>query len=224
MPDIFDEVQEDLRAERAKNLFRRYGALMIGVLLLFVAGVGGWQLWRWRQQQQAMAAADIMLAAMRQADALPPLPAAAPAGAREAAIAGFGKINSPDSYRTLARLREAALQADRNDLAAADALWDQVAQDGSADPLLRDLASLLWVERQPDDAAAGPLLARLKPLTSPDNAWHALALEQQALIEMRSDAADAARDTLRQLAADVTVPEGVRNRASGLLSKLGGST
>ena len=50
----------------------------------------------------------------------------------------------------------------------------------------------------------------------------ALALEQQALIQMRSGAPDAARDILRQLAADVTVPEGVRNRANGLLAKLGG--
>ncbi len=224
MPDIFDEVAEDLRAERTKNLFRRYGVLLIGGVVLVIAGVGGWQAWRWRQQQQAMAAASLMLAAMHVADALPPPPATVAQGAREAALADFEKLNghAPDSYETLARLRQAALKADMNDLAGAGAIWDQVAADTSADPLLRDLASLLWVERQPDTAAPEPLLARLKPLTSPDNAWHALALEQQALIQMRSGAPDAARDILRQLTADVTVPEGVRNRANGLLAKLGG--
>jgi hypothetical protein len=232
VPDIFDEVAEDLRAERAKHLFRRYGLLVVAVVIIGLAGVGGWELWQRRQRQQDDAAAATMLAAMQLADKLPPpgLPGAMPPapGAREAALAGFEKLDTsaPETYRTLARLRQAGLKADGGDLAGADVLWDQVAGDGSADPLLRDLASLLWVQRQPETADPAALLARLKPLTSPDNPWHPLALEQQALIQMRGNAPagskDAARDTLRLLAADASVPDGVRNRANGLLAKLGG--
>ena len=60
----------------------------------------------------------------------------------------FDKLAAPrpEGYATLARLREAALKADARRSAGAAALWDQVAADASADPLLRDLASLLWAQ------------------------------------------------------------------------------
>ena len=46
MPDIFDEVNEDLRADRARTLLRRYGGLLAAGALLVVAGAGGWQVWQ----------------------------------------------------------------------------------------------------------------------------------------------------------------------------------
>ena len=78
------------------------------------------------------------------------------------------------------------------------------------------------MQHQPETADATGLRARLQPLTAPDNAWHGLALEQLALIDMRAGATDQARDTLRQLASDGTAPQGVRDRANGLLARLGG--
>ena len=67
MPDIFDEVQEDLRAERAKRLFNRYAGLLAGAALLVVGAVAGSQGWRWWQERGAMAAAEGYLAAARSA-------------------------------------------------------------------------------------------------------------------------------------------------------------
>ena len=40
MADIFDEVNEDLRAERAKQFALRYGWIVALAAVLFVAGVG----------------------------------------------------------------------------------------------------------------------------------------------------------------------------------------
>lgn len=224
MPDIFDEVEEDLRADRAKALLTRYGVLLIAAAVAIVAGAGAWEAWRWYDTQQREKAATAYLNAMHTADSLPGGGATASADALNAAAAGFaGTIPAaPQGYRTLARLREAALKAQAGDLAAAGMLWDQISGDGSADPLLRDLASLLWVEHQPADANPAALRLRLKPLTAPDNPWHPLALEQQALLDMQAGATDQARDTLRQLAADATAPEAVRGRATGLLTRLGG--
>ena len=79
------------------------------------------------------------------------------------------RTSAPEGYRTLARLREAALKADAGDLPGALALWDQVAADASADPLLRDLASLLWAEHQIDSGDPALLEARLKALAAPEN-------------------------------------------------------
>ena len=208
MVDIFDEVDEDLRAERAQALFKRYGGLFLALALLTVGAAGGWQGWRWWQAKRDMAAATAFLAAMNTAQVVGPRVAGATSdtASRKAAIAEFGQVaeTAPDGYRTLARLRIAALQADAGDLAGAAATYDQVAADSSADPLLRDLASLLWAQSQLDTGDPSRLEARLKVLAVPDNPWHALASEDLALLDLRQGHTDAAKATLRRLAGDLT--------------------
>jgi hypothetical protein len=219
--DIFDEVNEDLRAERAQALLKRYGGLIIAVALLIVAAAGGWQAWHWWQARRDMAAGTAFLAAMTAAQATGP---AQDAASRTAAINAFDQVaaTAPDGYRTLARLRAAALKADSGDIQGAAALYDQVSSDSAADPMLRDLASLLWAQRQLDTGDPARLEARLKALATPDNPWHALASEDLALLDLRQGHTDAAKTTLRRLAGDVTLPQDLRGRASGLLNRLGG--
>ena len=221
MVDIFDEVDEELRAERAQHLLKRYGGLIVAAAVLIVGAVAGWQGWRWYEARQDQAAAVEYLTAMTLADATA---AGTSDTNRAAAIAAFNKlsVSAPEGYATLARLRDAALKAQSGDRAGAVALWDQVAADSSADPLLRDLASLLWAEHQIDTADPALLEARLKALAAPDNPWHALADEQLALLDMRLGKSDQAKATLHRLAQDTTAPNGVRGRASALLNRLGG--
>ena len=45
MPDIFDEVSEDLRAERAQQMLKKYGGLLVAAAALVLAGTGAWQGW-----------------------------------------------------------------------------------------------------------------------------------------------------------------------------------
>jgi hypothetical protein len=219
--DIFDEVDEELRAERAQQLLKRYGWLIVAGALAIVGAAAGWQGWRWYEARQDQAAAVEYLTAMNLADATA---AGSSEATRTAGIAAFAQLaaTAPDGYATLARLREAALKADAGDLPGAAALWDRVAGDAAADPLLRDLASLLWSQHQIDGGDPSLIEARLKPLASPENPWHALAEEQLALLNLRQGKTDQAKTTLRRLAADTTAPSGVRGRATGLLGRLGG--
>jgi len=218
--DIFDEVDEDLRAERAKNLLIRYGGVIVAGCIAVVAAAGGWQAWNWWQAKQDAAAAAAFVGAMNRTEASP----LAGAGDQSAAIAAFEALSAgaPDGYRTLARLRAAALKAQQGDLPGALALWDQVAGDSSADPLLRDLASLLWAERQLDKGDPALLEARLKPLILPGNAWRPMAREQLALLDLRQGRDDVAKTAFRALAEDVTAPAGVRGRSTAILGRLGG--
>jgi hypothetical protein len=216
--DIFDEIDEELRADRAKEILKRYGGLIIAAALLVVASVAGWQAWRWYQAKQDMLAAQNFIAAMTLADS-------ADAGSHKAAVADFNAIaaSAPaDGYRTLARLRAAALDAQSGALPAALVLWNDVATDQDADPRLRDLATLLWAQHQIDTGDPSLLTARLKPLAAPDNAWRPLAEEQLALLDLRQGNAAAAKTTLTRLAQDATAPVGVRGRAADLLARLGG--
>jgi hypothetical protein len=216
VPDIFDEVDEDLRAERARKLLQRYGGLLVFAAVLVVAGAGGWQAWKSHEAKQNAKVAQEFLTALDNA-------VGPPGDGRKAAVLELANVarDGNAGYRTLARLREAALQADAGEAASAEALWTQVANDPSADPLLRDVAVLHSVLHQIDGGDPAALDARLQPLAAPDNPWHALAEEAQALIDLRQGHNDAARDTLKRLAQDVTAPDGVRGRANGLLARLG---
>ena len=220
MVDIFDEVDEELRAEKAKNLLTRYGGAIFGACLLVVAGVAGWQGWNWWQARQLMQVATSYLDNLSKATG----DGFVAQDARAAGIKGLEAIaqSGPDGYGTLSRLQVAAMKADGGDLAGAIQLWNQVSADRSADPELRDLASLLWATHQLDSAEAGLLQARLRPLIEPGNPWRALAREQLALLDLRLGRVEEAKAALRALAEDVTAPEGVRGRASIVLGKANG--
>lgn len=221
MVDIFDEVEEELRAERAQQLLKRYAGVILAAVVLIVGAAAGWQGWRWYEARQDRKAAALYLTAMTLAQASP---TGGNEATRSAAIGSFANVaaNSPTGYATLARLQEAGLRADAGDLKGAVAIWDRVASDSSADPLLRDLASLLWAQHQLDQGDPSLLEARLKPLAVAGNPWHALAQEQLALLDLRQGRKDQARAALQHLAQDTTAPSGVRGRASGVLTRLGG--
>jgi hypothetical protein len=215
VPDIFDEVEEDLRAERARRLARRWGGLGLGAALLVLAAVGGFQGWRWMQARDAATAAAAYMALHRTTEQQgADLPAAAEGFARLAAEA-------PDGYRTLARLRAAALKAETGDTAAALAIYEQLAADGAAEPLYRDLANLLYVGHALETADPAQLAARIAPLTQPGNAWQAPAREMAALVAIRRGETAEARRQLQALAADTAATPGLRERAQRLAAGLG---
>jgi hypothetical protein len=213
--DIFDEVEEDLRAERAERLLKKYAWLLIVLAVAIIGGAAGWQLWNRYQARQDAAAGARYVAVQNALEQ--------PGGAKASQITALDKIaaSAPSGYRTLARLRAAGLKADAGDTAGAVALWNEVAADGSADRLLRDLASLLASQRELDHGDPAQLEARLKPLAEPANPWSTLAQEQLAMLDLRQGKVDDARRKLQMLSFDIDSPSGLRARASALLAGLG---
>jgi hypothetical protein len=220
VPDIFDEVEEEVRAEQWQRFLARYAWAIVAGVILVIAAVAGWRVWEWRQSRLDAMAASQYLTAISQAQT----PGEAGKPAREAAtglLIGMAQ-NAPAGYRTLARLRAAGLLADEGKLAEALNLYNAVATDSSADPLLRELATLLWAERQIDSGDPQVLAARLKPLADGDSPWRPLAQCELALLDLREHQTDAARATLQRLSADAAAPAGVRDSAALLLQQLGG--
>jgi len=216
--DIFDEINEELRAERTQALLKRYAGVILATVVLIVIAAAGWEVWRWWQAKQDRVAAEKFLAATTIAEG-----GKTNAASGKIAIADFDAIaaSAPEGYRTLARLRSAALQAQSGNLAGAEQQWNAVATDPNAEPLLRDLANLLWAQHQIDTGDPSLLAARLKVLAEPGNPWRPLAEEQLALLDLRQGKTAAAKTALTGLAADLTAPSGVRGRAVEMLGRLG---
>lgn len=214
MSDIFQEVQEDLRAERARRFWQRWG-VTVGIVALLVAGAaGGWQAWRWQQARAADAASIAYAAAQRAVEAEG---ADFAAGARR-----FAELatTAPGGYRVMARLRAAALLVEAGDRPGALALWDEVSRDTAADALWRDHAALMWVLHGLMTEAPDALAARLRPLLAEGSAWRASARELEALLALRAGDRDGARRLLRALSEDQAAPEGIRSRAGRIAAGL----
>ena len=62
--DIFDEVDEELRAERAQQLLKRYSGVILAAAVLIVGAAAGWQGWRWYEARQDRNAAAQYMAAI----------------------------------------------------------------------------------------------------------------------------------------------------------------
>ena len=218
MVDLLDEVEEDLRAERAARLMKRFGWLLAAAAAIVVAAASGYQLWqRWQSGQDAAIAARYV-AALNAIEQAPAVNAAARAGQ----IATLDQVaaSGHPGYRTLATLRAAGLAAESGDVPRAVGLWNAIAADPAIDPLLRDLASLQASAHQLDQADPAMLAARLGPLAVPGGAWAPLARELLAALDLRLGKTTEARATLQALANDSDAPAGARARASALLAGL----
>ncbi len=221
MPDIFDEIAEDLRTERALRLAKRYGGLLVLALILVLVGVGVRAYYASYRGHQAEQAATRYLALTKDVDnnATPPAPADAAKAAQ--ALSDFA-ATAPQGYKTLADLRAAALYMQAGHRAKAADLWNAVGRDGNADPLLRDLANLLWAQHELGHAPDSQVLARLSPLAKADDPFNALARETQAMAYLRQGNQDMAKSLLSALSNDPNAPQSVRTRAGGLLAQLKG--
>ncbi len=221
MVDIFDEVADDLRAERAARLLRRYGGLLVAAAILILLAVAGQQAWHYELGQRDQLAATAYLALTGKIDGQGTSITNDQRIADAKALESFAS-SAPAGYRGIAILRAAALYQDAGQAREAAGAWNEVAGDPHIDPLLRDLADLLWAQHELGQVPDAAIAARLAPLTAPENPYHALAQETQALMDLNEGQNEQAKALLGQLATDPGAPDGVRNRADGLLAKLKG--
>jgi hypothetical protein len=212
LADIFQEVEEDLRRDKAAQLWRRYGTYVLVAALAIVAGTAAYVWWKQHVAARQLAEGNAFAAAAQLQDE---------DKAREAADA-FAALaaKSADGYAMLARLRQAALLADNGDPGAAVKVYDDVARDAS-DPVIRDLAALQSVALSLDQADPAELKARLDPLTESGSAWRYSALQLSAMLALRTGDKAHAREVLTVLKGDPGAPSGIRQRAAELLDSLG---
>lgn len=213
MADIFQEVDEEVRRDRAVALWKRYGTYVLAAAVVLVAATAGWSAWRYYMDEQRHAASTRFTEAMILANQ----------GENDAAARVFAEVaaEAPGGYAVLARMEEAALKARAGDRAGAVAIYDRVAADSGAPQALRDVAVLLSAMQASGEADPGAVAERLAPLAA-EGPWRHLARELQAALALRAGDRDRAKTILKQIAEDPGVPAGVKARSGELLAALGG--
>jgi hypothetical protein len=207
--DIFQEVDEEVRREKLKQLWERHSNLIVSFALLVVLAVGGWRGYEWWEMKKAAESGAQFEAAIVLAEA----------GKQAEAQAAFAKVAQEGSsgYRILARFREAAELA-KTDAVGAARLYASLAADSSLDRALRDLAGVREGMILVDTAPLAEVAAKLEPLTTADRPFRHTARELLALSAWRNGDTAAAKRWLDLIATDAETPAGTRARMDVLMT------
>lgn len=211
MADIFREVDEEVRQQRYKQLWQKYGVYVIGFAVVVVLSVAGYQGWTSYQQSARSEASDRYVSLMETLQSN-----------EEAGLDELFAFADPegDGYELLVAFEEAAVRARRNDLEGASEIWRRIAANSSAGPALQGAAELMDIIHHVDSGDPQALQSRLDVLMSNNPAYGPLAQELSAMVALRSGDKELAVERLRELSGDLNAPESLRLRASRLLSVL----
>ncbi len=214
MSDIFQEVDEELRRDKAQQIWRRHGRWILGAAILLVLGVAGYQFWKIYTLHRQEAAGAAYVAAYEAALADP-------------AKAGdfLGPIATADSgYGQLAKLDLAGLALKAGDKEKAVALFAAASEDPGLLPPLRDLARILAAYVELDLGKNEAAAARIADLAAPGQAYRPAALEISALAAFAAGDKEKARtlyEELAKLAAEPGAPANLAERAKIMRDRLG---
>jgi hypothetical protein len=216
-PNITDtfmrEVDENLRRDRAREFAKKYGAWLIGALVLFLAASGAWIYWQQRQAKQSEAQVEQLaqiysgIASGNIRQAPPKLDALA--------------ADSDGAVRASALFTRAAIAIEQRDTNLAVAKYREVAADGDMPQPYRDLALLRQTALEFDRMKPDDVIARLAPLAKPGNPWFGSAGEMTAAALLKQGKRGEAGRLFAAIAKDKSVPEQLRGRSVQIAGTLG---
>ena len=207
MSDIFREVDEEVRRDKALEFYKKHQNLMIAAGLAVVVAAGGWRYYQDRQRTAAEDAGARYEAALQLARE----------NKSSDADAAFQDVikQGPVGYALLAKFRGAAELA-LSDRPKAVAIYDALANDATVDPLMQDIARLRAAMLRLDQADAAEVKNRLEPLAAPGKPFRNTARELLAVAALKAGDMEAAGRWFDAIIVDAQAPQTIRQRAEAL--------
>lgn len=215
MVDVFEEVDEQLRADRAEVLFRRYlpwiaGGLGVGLAIALAA----WGIDSYSQKkiEQASTVYAQGIEALGKGDTA-------------AALKQFSDAakTSSGAYRSLSLQQVAAIDLDQGKLDLATKAFADAAA-ASHEPILADAARLKSAYAILDTASYADVEKLLKPLTDPKRPYSPLAREALAWAKLRAGKIADARADFVILSILPAAPDNLHERARAAIGLIDGGT
>lgn len=202
------EVDEEYRRSQLAALWKRFGGLAVAVLLLGLAALAGWLFWQDQQEKKAGEAGAALTRAIEQLEV--------GEGARARPVLEAMTRDGPGAYSGLARMVLANDALAGGDKPKARGLYEAVANDTALPQPLRDAALVKAVRVGFDQLSPAEVVAKLKPLAVPGNAWFGVAGELVAVAHFKAGKPELAKPILTALVKDETMSPSLRSRAAQL--------
>jgi len=213
MSDIFREIDEEVRRDKAAAIWSKYSSVFIAIAVITVAGVAGWQFWQHQERQKSEAVGAKFESAIK----------AARDGNGSEAEATLTDLsaNAPAGYRQISRFRLAAEVAKR-DPASGAAAFDALANDGTVDGYYRDLARLRAGLARIDLVPYAELRTQLEPLVTPTGSWRHSAREFLGIAALKAGLFEDAGRWFDAIITDPQTPQVLRQRVELYLTLVRG--
>jgi hypothetical protein len=209
------EVNEELRQDKLKAVWTRYGLLIAGVVVAILVGTAAWVGWTSWNEQRANRSGDAFSQALDLAEA----------GRNDEALEALRALEADGygSYPVLARMRQATVMSDAGDFDGAVAAFDSVAADTAIPQSIRDMARLRAALVLVDHGTAAQVAERTQPLIDDANAMRHSAREAMGLAAWKEGDTATATQMFERITADGQAPANLRQRAELMLELLRGS-
>lgn len=209
--NIFREVDEELRSDRMRALWRRFAPYVIGAAVGVVLIVAFNEGWAWYHANNAAKSSDELYAAFTLVDG-GDLPAA------QTQLDTLIADGSGD-YPVLAQFRKAGVLVKQGDTAAAVAAYDELANTQS-NPRLRELALVLGGTLMIDAGTLADVDARVGSIAVDGSPLRNAAREALGLAQYKAGDFAAAQASFEAVVNDPLAQSTVRNRMGYYLAQL----
>ena len=207
MSDIFQEVDEEVRRDKAVEFWTKYQNYLLAAAIVVVLATGGYRFWRYHELQAAEAAGAQFQDALR-------LDADGKSDEAQTAL-GLLQKSAPRGYAELSRFLEAAL-ALKKDPKAGAAAYDSLANDAKLDPLLRDTAKLRAALARLNNGETDAAKTALEPLAA-NGVYRDTARLALASLALSAKDYTTAGKRLEEVLSDAEAPQADRQTARTLL-------
>lgn len=210
MSDIFHEVEEEVRQERLRKWWKKYGDYVIAGASVVVIGVAGYKLWQhWEQQERQKASSNFQSAVQ-----------ISQAGQGDLAAQAYANIakKAPSGYATIALLSQADELQAAGKINDAVAIYMKLAESNKAG--LGEVARMRAAWAQADTSSTEKLKEILAPLNNGKSQWRFMAQELLAYRALHDGQTASALATYKSLSSDASAPASIRQRALALVSML----
>ena len=211
--ELLREVDEAVRQSDVEAFMRRYGKLLLAVVVIALLAFAGWIYWRHTEQQKDERQSEELVGALDQLQA----GNLKTADDRAAALAkdgeGLAAIN--------ARLMQAGIAEKQGRKEEAAKGFAAVADDASAPKEIRDLAKIRVVNIRYDTMKPADVIAQLKGLAAPGGAFFPSAAELVANAYLDQGNKAEAGALFAKIAQDDNAPESLRSRSRQMAGMLG---
>jgi hypothetical protein len=205
------EIDEELRSDQMRALWRNFGPWIIAAAVLLVMAVAGWEAWQWWTNSNSARSSDQFYSALNLADGTDV--AAAQQALDEVEAQGTG------GYPLLARFREAALLDKDGKTAEATAAYDAIAT-GETNQHIRGLALVLAAFTLVDSGDVGQVEQRVGGLAVPGNPMRNAAREALGLTKYKAGDLNGALADFEAVLADPMVSREAQARLQIYVAQL----
>ena len=207
MSDIFQEIDEDLRQDKAARLWKAYGKYLIALAIFIILAIASYRFIEHTNEKNREQTSELYELASE----------AGRTGDKKAAIELFSdeRFDETMGYSIISKLKKAALAKSNNDLEGTEIVLKEIITNEEIPLYLRDLARLKLFASDSDNN-----ISQLDALIEEAGPWKFLALELKGGIQLEGGNLKDARSIFKELTDDANTPNNLRRRASEILKAL----